>query len=243
MEAAQQQAPQNNNEKETGRNTTTKRRRTATGTDGSPVPARSASSNGLCTNDPSHGRSTQHDTEIGADDVHIDADLEAVKSSTCPFEFYNSIQRIPHSQNPDLLVADITLFVQEGQMRKNFGCAMEIGIVPERVTFYARQLFGVELEVKDGVRYMRHPNGGKIEPDPALKLRGCHRNTIQLSFGMDIANGFSTSPICQREAPYRLDVTDGVSMTINNREKDGGKIAVFLGEWYAFAFKRNFLMR
>jgi hypothetical protein len=81
-------------------------------------------------------------------------------------DFCHAIQRIPHSREPGTLVADITLFVQEGQTRDNFGCQMEIGIVKEKILYYARRLCGVEVEVKDGVRYIRYPNGSKIEPEP-----------------------------------------------------------------------------
>lgn len=129
------------------------------------------------------------------------------------------------------------MLLQKGHIRDHFGCQIEIGIVPEKVAGYAKKLFDVEVEAKDGVRYVRYPSGGKIEPDPWIKLRACRRGVISEEFGGEIDLGFSSAPIYQREEKEMRAYTDGVSMAISNREKDGAKITVFLGEWYAFEIK------
>ncbi|KAH8704293.1 hypothetical protein GQ44DRAFT_716923 [Phaeosphaeriaceae sp. PMI808] len=170
--------------------------------------------------------------------VHVDASLKASKA-LFPVEFMDSIQRIPDSRLPDTLVADISMFLQNGYIRDHFGCQMEIGIAKEKIAHYAKILFNVEVEAKDGVRYIRYPGGGKIEPDPWIKLRACQRDAISDVFGAEVDLGFSSAPIYQREEREARGRTDGVSMTISNREKEGGKITLFMGEWHAFNIKKK----
>ncbi|KAF1975430.1 hypothetical protein BU23DRAFT_579088 [Bimuria novae-zelandiae CBS 107.79] len=170
--------------------------------------------------------------------VHMNASLKASRT-LFPIEFMDSIQRVPSSRFPDTLVADISMFLQRGHIRDHFGCQMEIGIAKEKVAFYAKKLFNMEVEGKDGVRYIRFEGGSKIEPDPCIKLRACRRDAITDVFGADVDHGFSTSPIYQRERREERAYTDGVSMTISNQEKEGGRITLFLGEWRAFDIKRN----
>ncbi|KAK4206029.1 hypothetical protein QBC37DRAFT_435521 [Rhypophila decipiens] len=65
---------------------------------------------------------------------------------------------------------------QQGHIREHFGCQMEIEITQEKVVGYALELFNVKVEDIHGVRSVRYPGGGKIEPDPSIKLRGCRRD-------------------------------------------------------------------
>lgn len=170
--------------------------------------------------------------------VHVDASLESCKT-LFPVETMDSIQRIPNRRLPDTLVADVRMFLQKGYLREQFGCQMEIGIVKEKVPYYAKKLFNVELEAKDGVRYIRYPGCGKIEPDPSIKLRGCLLTEILAVFGFEVERGFANAPIYKREAKEVRDRTDGVSMTISNRNDEGSAINLFLGEWFAFEIRRK----
>ncbi|KAK7212335.1 hypothetical protein V2G26_019513 [Clonostachys chloroleuca] len=197
-----------------------------------------ATPNDASTDSANRESSSQRGSMIRQDGVHVDASLQAAKPFF-PDDFFHAIQRIPHSREPGALAADITLFVQEGQTRDNFGCRMEIGIVKEKIPYYARKLCGVEVEVKDGARYVRYPNGSKIEPDPSLKLRACQRDMIPVLLGHEIDAGFSASPIYKREVEEVRDDTDGVLITIPRREKECGKITVFLGDCCAFEFKNR----
>ncbi|KAI0907698.1 hypothetical protein F4823DRAFT_641102 [Ustulina deusta] len=147
-----------------------------------------------------------------------------------PLEFMDSIRRIPSTRLPHTLVADISMFVQRGHIRDYFGCQIEIGISKKKVAAYAKKLFDVEVEVKDGVRYVRYPGSSKIEPDPSIKLRACRRNMISTVFGAKVDIGFSSAPIYQREEREVRDQTDSVSITISNQETEGAKITLFLGE-------------
>ena len=177
-------------------------------------------------------------SEATQDGVHVNASLEGSRT-LFPVEFMDSIQRIPSSRAPDTLVADISMFLQKGTMRDHFGCQMEIGIVKEKVAFHARQLFDMEVEGKDGVRYLRFPGGIKIEPDPCIKLRACQRDAIADVFGVDVNHGLLASPIYQFEEREVRANTDCVSMTISNQEREGGILTLFLGEWHAMRIKKR----
>jgi len=170
--------------------------------------------------------------------LHVDASLAAA-STLFPLEFMDSIQRIPSSRDPHILVADISMSVQEGIIRDTFGCQMEIGIGKEKVAFYAKKLFGVEVESKDGLRFLRYQGGIKIEPDPCIKLRACRRDVIAGVFGADVNHGISTSPIQEREMKELRANTDGISMTISHDEQEAGRITLFLGDWHANLIKER----
>lgn len=170
--------------------------------------------------------------------LHVHASLEASKA-LFPLEFMDAIQRVPNSHSPESLMADISLILQEGYIRDYFGCQMEIGIAKEKVAYYAKLLFNVEVEIKDGVRYIRYQGGGKIEPDPCIKLRACRREAIAEVFGAEVDLAFSSAPIYQREKREVRAYTDGVSMAISNEDKDIGKITLFLGEWHAITIKKK----
>jgi hypothetical protein len=170
--------------------------------------------------------------------LHVGASLEA-SGKLFPLEFMHAIQRVPNSLFPDTILADITMFLQEGRHRDYFGCQMEIGVAKEKVPLYARKLFNVDVETKDGVRYIHFQGGGKIEPDPCIKLRACRRDAITDIFGAEVDLAFSASPIYQREKREVRVYTDGVSMTISNREEEAGRITLFLGEWHAFNIRNH----
>lgn len=172
------------------------------------------------------------------EDVYVGAPLEQAKGQFHE-QFWDSIQRIPTQEQPCSWLADISMIFQQGQIRERFGCQMEIGIAEEKVADLAYELFGVKVEVKDGVRSLRYPGGGKVEPDPAVKLRACQQD-LSCIFRSDLHDGACTSPIYQREKRELRNRTDGVSMTITNQAKEGAKMTVFLGEWKASTIKKRF---
>ncbi|RYP59464.1 hypothetical protein DL771_010891 [Monosporascus sp. 5C6A] len=171
-------------------------------------------------------------------DMYIEASLKVAKE-LFPTEFMDSIRRIPSTKLPDTLVADISMLFQKGHMRDHFGCQMIIEITEEKVAWYALRLFDVQVEVKDGVRFLRYPGGGKVQPDPSIRLQACRRDIITCTFGAETDRAISASPICQREEKEERDRTDGVSMTISNQAMEGAKITVYLGEWRAANLKKK----
>lgn len=176
--------------------------------------------------------------QIPGRDVYVGAPLKPAEELFHE-QFWDSIQRIPSTEQPGMWLADISMLFQEGYIREHFGCQMEIGIAEEKVADLAFEYFGVRVEIKDGVRSVRCPGGGKIEPDPSIKLRAC-RQDLSGMFRGDLYEAAYTSPIYQREKNEVRNRTDGVSMTISNQAKEGGKITVFLGEWRASTIKTRF---
>ncbi|RSL85355.1 hypothetical protein CEP52_016173 [Fusarium oligoseptatum] len=151
-------------------------------------------------------------------------------------QFWESIERIPGKEPAGTWLADVSMIFQDGHPREHFGCQMEIGIAEEKVAELAFDYFGVRVEIKDGVRSVRYPGGGKIEPDPSIKLRSC-RQVFPSIFRGDLYDAANTSPIYLLEKQQMRNRTDGVSMTISNQAKEGAKITVFLGQWKASAIK------
>lgn len=179
---------------------------------------------------PGHGASPR--------DVYVGAPLKPAEKLFHE-HFWDSIRRIPNPEQPGAWLADISMVFQQGHIREHFGCQMEIGIAEEKVAGLAFEYFGVKVETKDGVRSVRVNGGGKIEPDPSIKLRACGRDLSGI-FRNDLHEGACTSPIYQRENEELRNRTDGVSMTIPAKAKDAGRITVFLGEWRASKIKTEF---
>lgn len=182
-----------------------------------------------------NGTSTSN-SEDRQNGVYVNASLQEAKT-LFKEDFMDSIQRIPSTHQPGTLTADISTILQKGSIRDQFGCQMIIGIVEQKVATYAKELFGVDVEVKDGVRYIHYPGGSKIEPDPTVKLRGCRREKIAGMLGDKIHIAFSKAPVYLREEKELRNLTDGLSMTIPNRADEGGFFTLFMGEFDAFHIK------
>ncbi|KAH8761578.1 hypothetical protein F5883DRAFT_678217, partial [Diaporthe sp. PMI_573] len=148
----------------------------------------------------------------GSKDTHFGAPLKPAQE-LFQEQFWDSVHRIPGKQ-PGTWSADISMLFQQGHIREHFGCQMEIGIAEEKVADLAFEYFGVKVEIKDGVRSLRFQGSCKVEPDPSIKLRGCHRDLSGIFRG-DLFEAARTSPIYQREENECRNRTDGVSMTIS----------------------------
>lgn len=192
----------------------------------------------ICSTDVQLGVTKHIPALVASRDVYVGAPLERAEELFHD-QFWDSVERTHSQEQPGVLLADISMIFQQGHIREHFGCQMEIGIAREKVADLAFQYFGVKLEDKDGVRSISYPGGGKIEPDPSIKLRACQRDLSGIFRGV-LYEGAHTSPIYQREKIERRNRTDGVSMTISNRAKEGAKITVFLGEWRASEIKKKF---
>ncbi|RSL83788.1 hypothetical protein CEP51_004311 [Fusarium floridanum] len=178
---------------------------------------------------------TEHGNSGQILDVYVGAPLEPAEELFHE-QFWESIERIPGKEQAGTWLADVSMIFQDGHPREHFGCQMEIGIAEEKVAELAFDYFGVRVEIKDGVRSVRYPGGGKIEPDPSIKLRSC-RQVFPSIFRGDLYDAANTSPIYLLEKQQMRNRTDGVSMTISNQAKEGAKITVFLGQWKASAIK------
>ncbi|KAJ9137591.1 hypothetical protein NKR19_g8170 [Coniochaeta hoffmannii] len=179
-----------------------------------------------------------HNSGPSADGVHDAASLKGAKT-VFKAEVMDSITRRPCVRDPWTTewVADITLFLQKSEVRNRFGCQMDIGIAKEKVAYYAKKLCEVDIEIIDELRYIRYPNGSKIEPDPSIKLRAIRPDAILEIFGKEIFDGFSSAPIRRHEEEQARDRTDGASMTISNRDRECGKITLYIGDYHAFRLR------
>ncbi|KAK2052372.1 hypothetical protein LY76DRAFT_630086 [Colletotrichum caudatum] len=173
-------------------------------------------------------------------DIYVGAPLKPAEELIND-QFWDSVQRIENKEQPGTWLADISIIFQQGNIRDSFGCQIEIGIAEEKVTDLAFEYFGVKVESKDGVRSVRIPGGGKIEPDPSITLRGCRRDLTGLfRSGGDLLRAAYTSPIYQLEEAKGFNRTEGVSMAISGHARESAKLNVFLGEWYASTIKNKF---
>ncbi|KAM0074685.1 hypothetical protein ACKRZS_013263 [Fusarium odoratissimum] len=172
------------------------------------------------------------------EDVHVGAPLK-VAEKLFEDEFWDSIQRIPSKDQSDELMAEISILFQQDDVRANFGCQIEIGIVKEKVAMYASNLFNATVRENDGVRSLTLKGGSRVEPDPSTKLRGCRRD-LSDTFKGHLYEGFCLSPIYIREAKERRKLTDAVSMSISSRATDGATIVVYVTEWSASKIREAF---
>lgn len=155
-------------------------------------------------------------------------------------EFYDSIQRRPSKTLPNVLVADVSMVFPESTIRDQFGCQLAVEIAQEKVASYAREFFDVEVECKDGVRFVRYPRSSKIEPDPSICIRGfLPEKLLRIFKDMEECRAVYASPIYLREIAEVRERTDTVSMRLSNRAKDGATINVFLGEYRAAQIKER----
>lgn len=172
------------------------------------------------------------------DGVYVNASLTASKAML-PGELMDAIVRLPLPRPAETFAADISMVIQKGRTRDLFGCQMEIGIAKEKVALYAKRLFDVDVEAKDGARYIRGPGGMKIEPNPSVQLRGCPRDIILGIFGSTVTTAISSCPICLREEKEARDKTDGVSMAMTHKDSEDGRLTLYLGEFAAYNIRKE----
>lgn len=170
------------------------------------------------------------DTHYIADDkyVNIDASL-AVTTQLLPRELSNSIKRVPHSRNPNILVAAISMiYTNSLEHMDKYGCQMALQVTPEKVTHLAQVLFGAHTETRGGLRYVYMASGAKILPKPEMTLQGCSLDVVHPFFGPELSHAVTHSPQYQEDNTEWRDRTDCVSMVISHRADEGAIIYVSL---------------
>ncbi|KAH8751052.1 hypothetical protein F5883DRAFT_211073 [Diaporthe sp. PMI_573] len=148
-------------------------------------------------------------------------------------QFWDCIERIPSTEHANIWLANITIFSQNGGQREYFGYQVQIAIMPEKVPDIAAEYFGVKIEIKDGVRYVRYPGAGIVEGDSAVILRESITRDYSRLFKGELLEAHRASPVYQSEEEKKLSHTQSVSLTISNQAKETGKMTVFLGDWRA----------
>jgi hypothetical protein len=121
-----------------------------------------------------------------------------------------------------------------------FGCQMALEVTDDKVQHLAWELFGVRLETRAGLRYICFADSSsKILPNPKFTLQGCPRNIISSTFGLEMTNAITTSPIYQDDARQCREGTDCVSMVISHQAQDAAVIYVSLGLWEGARIKKK----
>ena len=177
-------------------------------------------------------------TNYFTEDQHILVNASLLEATKLfPRDLSDAIKRNPSPRNGDTLVAAISMTFPNTPSTKTqsttvFECQMAIEITDDKVSHFARELFGVRLETRAGLRYMCSAAGGsKVLPNPKFTLQGCRRDIIPSAFGPEPATAIITSTMYQEDVRQCRDCTDSVSMVVSHRADDGAVIYVSLGLW------------
>jgi hypothetical protein len=159
--------------------------------------------------------------------ILVNASLKEATNLFPPF-ISNAIQRIPQAANETVFAADITMSLPV-TIWDTYECQMTIGVAENKVERIARHLFGVDLETTTGLRYVCHPGGGRLLPNPELTISDCRDNVIEELFGEEIFNAIKGSVLYQDEVKQMLHYTKCVSMVISVQADRGAQLCISLG--------------
>ncbi|KAM4063368.1 hypothetical protein HRG_013901 [Hirsutella rhossiliensis] len=157
-----------------------------------------------------------------------------------PRDLSNGIKRNHDPIDGNVLAAAISMTFPNAPFTEKFGCQMALEVTDDKVQHLARELFEVRLETRAGLRYVCFAGGcSKILPNPKFTFQGCRRNVILSTFGSDISNAITASPLYQDETRQWRDSTDCVSMVISHQAHDGALIFVSLGLWEGIQIRKK----
>ncbi|KAI1841715.1 hypothetical protein JX266_012083 [Neoarthrinium moseri] len=139
-----------------------------------------------------------------------------------------AIRRVPHSAQPETLTAAVAMSFPAANY-DTYDCQLSMEIMEHKVERIARDLFEVDLETTDGLRYVCGPSGGRLLPNPHLTLQGCRYDVIPRIFGKKVFDAICGSLSYQKEVKQRLLRSSHVSMVISHKAKDGAQLFVSLG--------------
>jgi len=176
-----------------------------------------------------------------AEDEHVLVNASLAEATRLlPRDLSNAIKRNPDPKNENILVAAISMTFPNGSFTDKFGCQMALEVTDDKVQYLAWELFEVRLETRAGLRYVCFADSGsKILPNPKFTLQGCRRKIISSTFGPEMSNAITTSPLYQDDARQWRDCTDCVSMVISHQAHDGAVIFVSLGLWEGARIKKK----
>ncbi|KAL2166226.1 hypothetical protein VTG60DRAFT_3114 [Thermothelomyces hinnuleus] len=161
--------------------------------------------------------------------VLVNASLEQA-TRLFPPDLSDSIKRHRDPRNENILVAAISMSFPDGPLKETIGCQLSLEVTEDKVQHLAQELFGVRLEIKDGLRYLRSGRT-KVMPNPKLTLTGCGRDALSPTFGSEMSAAIEKSPKYQDEAMQWRDTTDCVSMVISASAQEGAIIYMSVGLW------------
>ena len=160
--------------------------------------------------------------------VLVNASLAAA-TDLFPAYLAGAIRRIPHPSSKNVLVAAISITFPAAAFTSKIRCQMALMVTDNKVQRIAKELFGAELEINAGLRYVCLSASTKVLPNPLLTLQGCRLDVISTIFGEETACAITASPLYQEDIRQGHDYTDCVSMVISHQAADGATLYVSLG--------------
>ncbi len=106
---------------------------------------------------------------------------------------------------------------------------MALMVTNNKVQRIAKELFGAELEINAGLRYVCLSAETKVLPNPLFTLQGCRLDVISPMFGDETACAIMASLLYQEDIKQGHEHTDCVSMVISHQAVDGATLYVSLG--------------
>ncbi|KAL6405581.1 putative serine threonine protein kinase [Ilyonectria robusta] len=181
--------------------------------------------------------SSNHLAEDGL--VFVNGSLE-MTTRLFPREFSDGIMRNPHPRDESTLVAAMSMTFPNAPYTDTLGCQVALEITEDKVQHLARELFGVRLEIRAGLRYLCVPGGSaKVLPNPNFTLQGCRCDAILPTFGPEMSKAIQASPKFQEEAKQWRDCTDCVSMVISHMATERAIMYLSLGLWEGTQIKER----
>jgi hypothetical protein len=111
-------------------------------------------------------------------------------------------------------IANITMVFPYHFSDNRVDCLMSLAILPNRVQYLARELFGMNLETEGKLRYIVYENGSRILPIDAV-LHGAHEEAIVRLLGSRLSSAISRSPMRKDEIRQGTLATSCVTLRIS----------------------------
>lgn len=181
-------------------------------------------------------QAVEHTSMPIAEDDHVlvSAPLAATAQIFTENELFDAIRRDPDPRDANACVAAVSMTFHYASS----ACQMTLHITSDKVNHLARELFGIRLETKDGLRYVC-AGGSKILPNPMFTFQGCPRTVIQSTFGAEVSRAIQASPPYQDDARQWRRTTDAVSMVISHEGDVGAAICLRLGLYEGTQIKQK----
>ncbi|KUI64466.1 hypothetical protein VM1G_00658 [Cytospora mali] len=191
-----------------------------------PTPNRPSAPPSYCQPRPSNNREAAlAPAEIFSSNQHVLADASV---SACmqlfPTYLAGAIRRNLKMDNT-FVAAAVAIALPYRQWT---GCMMRLEVISSKVNHIAWELFGAQLEVDKGYRYIYLPGGSRVAPDPRLVLKGCRFSPLRQFFGTQVAEAILATRLCQRDIQEGRDQTSCISMTLTSDLDGSAEIYILL---------------
>jgi len=115
---------------------------------------------------------------------------------------------------------------------------MSLRILPNKIQHFAKELFGVHVEIENGFRVVILENGVTLVPEQTL-IQGAQDGSIDVLLGSDVREGVSASPARKEEIQQASLSTRCVTMIITSDPGEDGILNINIGEPEAYHIKNK----